>query len=352
MSKNLRKILLFIFAFLFLISACSSKQDKKDSPKDDEIKVSLLMDEFGTKDESINSKSYQGLLDFKVDTSTKIDYEIASSDEDFEDSIDNLIKRGSKLIWGAGYQTSDAIKKASQTNKKINFATIDNMYDDSTMPKNLTGTVFNTEESSYLLGYIAGLTTKTNRLAYLGGETGVISDKNEYGFRAGVFDASKERKTKIQVIARYTGTYSGQDKGRAFAKEFYESGIDIVFADCGLQTLGAIESAKELNKYIMVTEEALIKVAPENVILSSIKNYEEAINLISSKFVFKNDIGGKNFELGFKDNCLDISSLDKEKKQIDPKVYEKAQSKKKDIIADKKIVPYSKVTFEKFSSTK
>lgn len=351
MAKNLRKNLLFILIFLFLLSACNNKKDKKSVSEEGELKVSLLMDRFGNKDESINSKSYQGLLNLNVDTSVQIDYEVSRFD-DFDDSIDKLIKRGSKLIWGSGYQTSEAIKKASRDNKKIHFATIDNMFDDSTMPKNLTGTIFNTEQSSYLLGYLAGLSTKTNRLAYLGGQRGVISDKNEYGFRAGVFDASKERKTKIQVSVVYIDTYSDKDKGRSAAKDLYESGVDIIFADCGYSTMGAIESAKEFKKFMMVTEEALIKQAPDNVILSFVKKYDEAINMISSKFISKNEIGGQNFELDLKNNCLDISPLNKDKKLIDLKAYEKTQTKKNDIIANKKIVPYNKVTFEKFSSTK
>lgn len=350
MAKKIKRILLTLAIFVFLLNACGKKDEKKD-PKDSEIIVSLLMDKFGTADGSINSKAYRGLLDLNVDTQIKIDYEVSKSDDDFEDSIEKLVKKGSKLIWGAGSQTSDAIKEASYNYKDVRFATLDNIYDDSSMPKNLTGTIFNTEESSYILGYVAGLTTKTNKVAYLGGEKGILSDKNEFGFKAGVYDAAKERKLKINVNSEYIGNFYDLEKGRALAKELYESGIDIIFADCGSGTLGAIDEAKDQDKFLMVTEEALIKEAPDNILLASIKDYEEAINTISSKFIAKNDIGKKNFELGFVDNCLSISPYDKERKLFNSSVYDKAMNKKKDISSGKKEIPYNQTSFEKFTSS-
>lgn len=348
MTKKLKQLLLLILISVFLLAACG--KDPDDKSETEEMIVSLLVDKYGINDKSINSKAYLGLKNFKVDTATKIDYESSRSD-DYEYAFEKLVNRGGRLIWGAGFQTADALKQAAIDHRELNFASLDNIYDEDNMPKNLTGTIFNTEETSYLLGYVAGLSTKTNRLAYIGGQEGVLSDKNEYGFRAGVFDASKERKKKINVTVEYTKTFSDEGKGRATAKALYESGVDIIFTDCGLGNLGAIEAAKETGKLILVTEEELIKKAPNNVIMSASKEYEEAINTISSRFIANEEIGGKNFELGFKNNCLDIKGYDQEKNLIEAQVYDKALNKKKDIIEGKKKVPYDQKTFEKFSSS-
>ncbi|MDO5027020.1 MAG: BMP family ABC transporter substrate-binding protein [Tissierellia bacterium] len=350
MINSMKKILLLLMSLILLLAACG-KSDNPNS-KENEMLVSLLLDEYGIEDQAINSKAYQGLLDLKVDTGIAIDYQVAAYEADYEASIESLIQRGAKLVWGVGYQTADAIQEAAHKNKDLNFASLDNIYDEDSMPKNLTGSIFNTEETSYLLGYVAGLATKTNRLAYLGHQRGVLSDKDEFGFRAGVYDASKERQKKINLSIEYLQTYSDQGKGRTIAKSLYDSGVDIIFTNAGLGDLGAIDAAKEKNKFVLVTDSQLIKQAPNHVMLAAEKKYEEAINTISSRFIAKEAIGGKNFELGLKNNCLDISPYDEDKNLIEASIYQKALKKKKDIVDGKKIVPYDQKTFDKFSSSK
>ena len=356
MAKTLKRTLAIVIVFTFLLTGCQKKStDLKNPVKEKEntkMIVSLLVDSFGLEDGSINSQAYQGLKDLKVDTGIDIEYEVAESDDKFLDTIDKLVEDGSKLIWGAGYQTSDAIKEASYKYKEINFASLDNPFDESSMPKNLTGTIFKTEESSYLLGYITGYMTKTNKVAYLGGDKGVLTEKNEYGFRAGVLDASKERKMNISLSVQYIGNFSDENKGRIMATSIFDSDVDIIYADAGGANLGAIQAAKEQDKFLVVNEEGLIKLAPKNILISSKKNYSEVLNSLSYRFIGKDQIGGRNYELGLRDNALGLSDFDEESGLVTKAVYDKAINKKKEIAKASKTIPFNEASFKKYTSMK
>ena len=53
------------------------------------------------------------------------------------------------------------------------------------------------------MGYIAGMTTKTNKVGFIGGMKNVIIDQFQYGFEAGVLYAAKERNVPIEVVNQY-----------------------------------------------------------------------------------------------------------------------------------------------------
>ena len=68
------------------------------------------------------------------------------------------------------------------------FAIIDHTYEKQ--PENITSLSFESNESSYLAGLIAGKSTKTNKVAFIGGQQSPVIDKFEYGFKAGVLAAN------------------------------------------------------------------------------------------------------------------------------------------------------------------
>lgn len=313
--------------------------------------VGLAVDEFGFKDKGINEKALKGLNDLKVDTQVDVKSISSNSKNEYFDSIESLVDSGAKLIWASGFQMAQDLREVSKEYPDVHFASLDNPFDDSTMANNLTGTIFKTEEASYLLGYIAGYTTKTNKVGFLGGDKGVLVDKNEFGFRSGVLDAAKERKAKIDVVVKYLGTFSDKEKGKNHAKTLFDTGIDIIYTNAGLGDLGAVNAARDSKKFLMVTEPGLFESYKDVVLLSVEKNYSEVLNTLSSRFLAKEEIGGKNFEFGLKHKALSISDFDPEG-HITKAIYEKAKLKQAEIASEKKVPAYDEASFKKFSQAK
>ena len=84
-----------------------------------------------------------------------------------------------------------------------------------------------------MVGYIAGKTTKTNKVGFLGGMRGYIIGQFEYGFKAGVKFAGKELGKNIDVVTQYAESFSDVAKGKAIGSKMYSCGCDIIFQAAG-----------------------------------------------------------------------------------------------------------------------
>ena len=80
-------------------------------------------------------------------------------------------------------------KAAAEANPDTRFAIID---DASIDLPNVTGLVFHAEQASYLVGYVAGLTTKTNNIGFVVGMSNETMNQFGYGYCAGAIDANPD----------------------------------------------------------------------------------------------------------------------------------------------------------------
>lgn len=172
----------------------------------------------------------------------------------------------------------------------MSFAIVDNAYDDT--PFNVTGVVFRAEESSFMAGYIAGMSTKTDKVGYVGGMKSAINDQFQYGYDAGVAYAAKERGVKIEVMNQLVESYTDAAKAKAIANKMFSQGADIVFHSAGGAGQGVIESAKDNGKYAIGVDRDQSYLAPDNVLTSALKNVDTAVELVCQEKMDGQDIGG------------------------------------------------------------
>ncbi len=133
---------------------------------------------------------------------------------------------------GIGFKLSDALMEAATANPDTKYAIIDFAYEDT--PDNVVGVVFKAEQPSFLVGYIAGKMTETNKVGFIGGIAGdVIWGGFDYGFQAGVQYAAKELGKEIEILNQYAESFSDATKGKAIATNMYQQGADIVFHAAG-----------------------------------------------------------------------------------------------------------------------
>jgi basic membrane protein A len=159
----------------------------------------MVTDTGGVNDQSFNQSSWEGLQSLNKDTGAKVSYLESKQAADYATNLDKLADDDNDIIWGIGYAMAGAIGNAAKQNPDISYAIVDNEYDEKTMPSNVTGVMFRAQESSFLVGYIAGKTTKTNKVGFVGGQTSAIIDQFQYGYQAGVDYAAKELNKTISV---------------------------------------------------------------------------------------------------------------------------------------------------------
>src|SRR5262249_52531816 len=136
---------------------------------------------------------------------------------------------------------------------------------------------FKEEEGSYLVGALAGLLTRTNRLGFVGGMEIPLIKKFESGYRAGVQAVNP----KAQVIVKYAGTtgsaFKDPTKGKELALAEYHQGADITFHASGSTGLGVFEAGRELKRLAIGVDSDQYAEAPGVVLTSMVKRVDNAV---------------------------------------------------------------------------
>ena len=97
---------------------------------------------------------------------------------------------------------------------------------------------------TYITGVYAGLMTKTNKIAFLGGV-----DNDQLGRVGGGFvDGVKASNPDCEVEVLFVGSFTDPTKGKEMANLLYSQGCDIIFQAAAQSGLGVFECAKELGE--------------------------------------------------------------------------------------------------------
>lgn len=349
----MKKLAAFLLAALMAVSAtaCSSgaassseassaasseaaSEAESSSAATTDYKILMVTDTGGVNDQSFNQLSWEGLQQLAKDVpGAKVNYSESKQESDYATNLDKAADDGNQLIWGVGFAMADALQNAAKQNPDISYAIIDNAYD--TVPSNVTCVVFRAQEPSFLVGYIAGKTTKTNKVGFIGGIKSDVIDQFEYGYTAGVQYAAHELNKKIDVVSQYAESFVDSAKGKAIAKSMYSGGCDIVFHAAGNVGVGVIEAAKEANKYAIGVDKDQSFLAPDNVLTSAMKRVDQAVEQVSKDAIDGKEIGGKTYSLGLTEDGVGIPE---DHKLMGDDTYNAAMALEQKI-KDKEIVP-------------
>lgn len=331
------QFIVICFVFIILLQGCKKAQNKNT------YNVAIITDtEYLSSDyKSLNIEKGVKSLGNKV----SVEIDGTSDKSKYLNYIDSYVNDEYNLIITAGFLQNSAIENLASKNPKTSFLAIDSIIDSDL--KNLTSINFKTNESSFLAGYISGLVTKTNKIGYIGLKSGLITDLNEYGFKAGLLTSAKELKKEIAIKVEYIEDLSDYNKGKEVAKNLYNSGIDIIYQTTGYSGVGSIEAAKELNKLIIGYDVDQSYLAPKNVLTSTIKNYDIISENIVLKYLSKDKIDGQQLNLGIDSEAVGITKFN-ENSIYGNEIYTKAMLIKEKIKNKEISVPYDKESFEKF----
>lgn len=339
----MKKITLFLLlvTMSLVFTGCNFNYGDND---DGNFSVAMITDTGGVNDQSFNMSSWQGLTEFANRTNSEVTYLESKQSSDYYTNIDRLADEEFNLIWGIGFSLADVVKWAANTNPELNYAIIDYSYGENT-PDNVTGVVFRAEESAFLVGYAAGKTTKTGKVGFVGGIPGVVIDQFEYGYRAGVDYASKERGVNIEMFVQYADSFSDAAKGKAITLKMFSSGCDVVFHAAGGVGVGVIEAAKESGNFAIGVDRDQSFLAPKNVLTSALKNAGHAVDVVSNDLLNGGKIGGRTLSFGIKEDCV---GLPESNPNMDPKVYILTMGIKEKIKKGEIIPPFNAEKYKEF----
>jgi basic membrane protein A len=173
------------------------------------------------------------------------------------DYIPNLTKltedEGCKMVIAVGFMLADATYQVAKDHPNTNFMLIDAVPSDPTtfapLPElpNLVCYLFKEEQCAYLVGAIAGMATKANKIGYIGGMPVPAVQRYEAGFMAGIKTTNPTAygTNGKNVSDVYAGSFGDQPKGKQIAQTMIASGCDVLFHAAGATGNGMFEAIKE-----------------------------------------------------------------------------------------------------------
>lgn len=295
---------------------CNKGTDVEKVGENDDFKITLILDEGGVNDQSFNQSAWEGALSAKEEYGVEVNYIESNQESEYLTNIETAVDSGSDLIVGIGFKLTDAIKESAEAYPDQKFAIIDGVYDE--IPTNLKPILFNEEQSGYAVGLIAGNTTKTNKIGFIGG----MEIPSVTKFLDGFEKALKEVNPNVNLVSQYANSFTDASKGKAIAQQMINDGVDIVFTAGGGVNSGVYEVAKEKGKYAIGVDMPQNYIAPETILTSALKNVGTGVKSTIKELVDGQFKGGEaqmfdlsNGGVGFEETPLipeDVLTLVKE----------------------------------------
>ena len=303
--KKLAALSLSVIMSASMLVGCGTKSTEENSTASSDIKIGMVADMGGINDESFNQSAWEGLQKAEKDLGIEIKVIESKQASEYLQNMESLLDEDVDMVIGVGYAMKEDIQKQAENYPDKQFVLIDETYD--TIPENVTPILFRENEAAYLTGLIAGKMTKTNNVGFIGGIQTPVVSRFEYGYKAGVKDANKDCNVNVQ----YAGTFSDAAKGKSIANQMYGNGTDIILSAAGGTGLGAIESAKEQNKYAIGVDRDQSDLAPENVLTSALKRVNVGVYDTVKEFVEGKLTGGQEKVYGLKEDGVGIPETTK-----------------------------------------
>ena len=239
----------------------------------------------------------------------------SKAQEDYTPNLQLLVDQGAQLTVGNGYMLANAVRSAAQENPKSQFLLIDSQVLDAQgkllrLP-NVRTVLFKEQEGSFLVGALAGLVTKTNKVGFVGGIEVPLIQRFEVGYRAGV--KTTNPKAAQALTAVYTGSFNNMAAGKQVAQDLISKGADILFHAAGADGMGVIQAVQEARAagrsvYAIGVDSDQSHVAPDAILTSMMKYTDLAIyqatkDLVNGKFSAGEQV------LGLKENGVGMAEV-------------------------------------------
>lgn len=292
----MKKTVLILLAVLLLVSPvfAQGKTETKDAKK--EIKVALIVSST-IDDKGWCQAMHDGITQAMAEIPGKVaDYKAVENTQpaDTMTAIRTYVNLGYNIIIVHGSQYRAQVEEAAKEFPEVMFAfgtTTDIIADNvfSYMPMS--------EETGYLSGIIAGMTTKNNHVGLVGPIDGGDSARYNRGFVLGV--QSVNPKCKIDVT--HIGDFNDTVKSGEFAQNLIQGGCDVLTGS-SQQALGALRAVAEYkNKDIWWVGQDLEQIKLDEgykCIAASSYNYKAVLLGLVDNFE-KGKLGGEIIGMNF-----------------------------------------------------
>lgn len=312
----------------------ASKEDSKEASgdkKEDATKGKtelgenslFLITDLGTiDDKSFNQNSFEGLKKFGKEIGVEAKYlkPAGEGDQNYEQAIEQAIKRGAKIVVTPGFLFELAVGNAQKKHPDVKFIAVDfepktvvegkmddkgNPVKEKDIQKNTVSVLFKEQESGFLAGY-AAVKDGYKNLGFMGGVAVPAVIRYGFGFIAGANYAAEQLNEKVNINYNYTGKFTASPEIQTMAATWYKKGTEMIFGCGGGIYASILKAAQENNKFMIGVDGDQGDLGKE-IVTSAMKNLSTAVYDVCKSINDGSFKGGDSLIFTIKEKGLQLS---------------------------------------------
>lgn len=292
------------------------------------IKPAIVYDKGGKFDKSFNEGVFAGAEKFKAETGVEFrDFE-PTNDAQIEQALRRFARDGHSPIIAVGFSQATALQKVAAEFPNLKFTIIDMVVE---LP-NVQSVVFKEHEASYLVGLLASMASKTNKVGFVGGMDIPLIRKFACGYVQGVKAGKKDAEIFQNMTGSTPAAWNDPVKGGELAKSQIDRGADVIYHAAGGTGIGVLRAAADAGKLGIGVDSNQNMLHPGKVLTSMLKRVDVAAY---NSFKAARDGTWKPgvSVLGLKEDGVGWALDDNNKALITPEMKAAADKARADIIA-------------------
>ncbi|MCR4405406.1 MAG: BMP family ABC transporter substrate-binding protein [Anaerolineae bacterium] len=272
------------------------------TPPAKKFRVGMVSDVGGIDDASFNQNTWEGVL-MAIDQ-LGIDGKFLESQAqaDYENNITEFAEQGYDLIITVGFLLGDATYKMAKQYPNVKFAIVDYPSGGEETP-NLQGILFNVNEASFPVGYLAAamadqLDPADPVVAYIGGMQIPPVEEFIVAYENGVKYYNEKYGKNVKFTGVYVGDFEAPDQGKIQANSLIDEGADVIMGVGGKTGNGGLAAAKERGKLgvgVDVDQYYTLPNEKDILITSTVKRLDKAVFNVIKNAMEGNFGGGTNY---------------------------------------------------------
>jgi len=295
-------IWLVTWGLIMLLIACSqdpsAEKDKEQESPHGAFMVAMLLPG-PVDDQSWNATGYNALQRAKEKLGATVDYTENVAEEEMESLFERYAREGYDLVIGHGGQFIAAAEQAAKRFPRTNFMVVGT---DAGNNVNLGTVQFSQEELGFLAGAVAGLKTRSRKVAYISGKPYAHMNEKGASFVAG----ARYTNPSVQALSLTIDTWSDTEKGVMCGRRLIEEGFDVLAVDADSAGLPIHKLAGKASINTIGWAADQYELAENAILTSGVQRAEVAI-LAGTELVRLGRWEGKLYKFGIKDGAQNLA---------------------------------------------
>jgi len=307
-----------------------------------EIKVALLLPG-SIGDAGWNANAYKGLQEIEAQ-GIETAYTESVPVPDIEAAFRGYAEQGYTLIIGHGFEFGEPALKVAPDFPDVYFHVSGKAPPDVEIPPNVGFLDQQEYQGAYLCGMVAGSTTETNKIGYVGGMeippqlaryVGGMEIPPQLSNLAAYTLGARSVNPDVEILGVLTGTFEDPEKGREAAMAQIGNGIDVLMQTADSTGMGAMQAAKEKGVYIIGYGGDQSEIAPDLFLTSLLVNNPMAIAMQVER-IKEGTFGGSVWVAGIKEGIIDIAPFGE---MVPQEVQDEVMAMRDKIVGGEFVVP-------------